>query len=43
MIQMCHFFFGQKTAGQLPQCADAHYCGEERISNLSTFLASHGQ
>ncbi len=34
--------FWPKTAGQTLQCADKHYCGEERTSDLSTFLASHG-
>ncbi len=35
--------FWPKTAGQSLQCADGYYCGEKRTSNLSTFLASHGQ
>ncbi len=32
-----------KTAGWSLQCVDMHYCGEERTSNLFTFLASQGQ
>ncbi len=35
--------FWSKTAGRSLECADTHYRGEERTSNISTFLASHGQ
>ncbi len=35
--------FWPKTARRSLQCADAHYRGEERTSNLSIFLASQGQ
>ncbi len=35
--------FWPKTAGRSLQCADAHYRGGERTSNLAIFLASHGQ
>ncbi len=43
MTQRCHSPFGQKTAGWSLQCTYAHYSGEERTSDLSTFLSSHGQ
>ncbi len=36
-------FFWSKTAVRSLQCGDAHYCGEERTSDLPTFLASHWQ
>ncbi len=35
--------FYPKTAEQSLQCVNAYYCGEERTSDLSTFLTSHGQ
>ncbi len=35
--------FCPQTDGRLLQCADTHYCGEERTSDLSTFLTLHGQ
>ncbi len=35
--------FWPKTARRSLQCVDAHYRGEERTSDLSTFLASYGQ
>ncbi len=35
--------FWSKTVGQPLQYVDAHYHGKERTSDLSTFLASHGQ
>ncbi len=35
--------FWPKAAGESLQCVDAHYHGEERTSDLSTFLVSHEQ
>ncbi len=37
------FLFLTNTARRSLQCVDTHYRGEERTSDLSTFLASHGQ
>ncbi len=35
--------FWPKTAGPSLQYVDTHYCGEERTSDFSTFLALHEQ
>ncbi len=35
--------FWPNIAGWSLQCVDAHYCIEEKTSDLSTFLVSHGQ